>query len=338
MNILITGAGGFLGRRLAASLLRQGAHELSLHFRQHVDEQQLAGLRAEFPECVVQGVTGNLLDPAAMAGLFAHRPHCLVHAAAGMRGAVADMFANSVIATRNLLDAAVQHGVRRVMLVSSFAVYESSRVPVGGVLDESVPLESVGLAKGNYGYAKTQQEHLFWRYQASHGFEGVVVRPGVIYGPGGGAISPRVGLQAFGLFFRLGGRGLLPLTYVDNCADAIACATLSGQPGQAYSVVDDDLPSCAEFLRQYRAHVKPVKVVPVPRWAFRLGSRFLVYYHKQSKGQMPAPFTPYVVDSMYRPLRYSNTALKHIGWQPAVRTAEGLQRHWAALAASKTKS
>jgi nucleoside-diphosphate-sugar epimerase len=314
MNILITGAGGFLGRRLAKSLLRQDVQS---------------------PGCVVHGVTGNLLDAEAMPGLFAHAPDCLVHAAAGMRGAAADMFANSVIATRNLLDAAARHGIKRVLLVSSFAVYESSRVPVGGVLDEAVPLESVGLAKGNYGYAKTQQEHLFWRYQAQCGFEGVVVRPGVIYGPGGGAISPRVGLQAFGLFFRLGGKGLLPLTYVDNCADAIACATLSGKPGQGYSVVDDELPSCAEFLRQYRAHVKRVPVVPVPRWVFRLGSRFLVYYNKQSKGQMPAPFTPYVVDSMYRPLRYSNALLKQIGWQPAVSTAQGLQRHWGALTAVK---
>jgi hypothetical protein len=54
-----------------------------------------------------------------------------------------------------------------------------------------------------------------------------------------------------------------------------------------------------------------------------------VWYHKRSKGQLPAIFTPYVVDSMYRPLRYSNAALKAIGWTQGVPTAEGMTRAFA---------
>ena len=58
-------------------------------------------------------------------------------------------------------------------------------------------------------------------------------------------------------------------------------------------------------------------------------SRMLVWYHRRSKGQLPALFTPYVVASMYKPLRYSNQALRGIGWAPRVPTSEGLKRAFA---------
>ena len=69
-----------------------------------------------------------------------------------------------------------------------------------------------------------------------------------------------------------------------------------------------------------------MRCIPIPFWAFRLGSKVLVWYNKRSKGQLPAVFTPYVVDSMYRPLRYSNAALKAIGWTQRISTASALEQ------------
>jgi nucleoside-diphosphate-sugar epimerase len=250
---------------------------------------------------------------------------CIVHAAAGMRGAAADMFANTVVATRNLLDAATAQNVRRIVLISSFSVYHAETLAPQALLDESTPLEAVGAERGAYGYAKTRQEHLFRDYQKRFGFESVVLRPGVIYGPGGGALSSRVGIKAMGFFFSLGGSSLLPLTYVDNCADAVAQAALKATPGSAFNVVDEDLPTCNAYLKAYQRGVQKMRCLPVPRWAFLWGAKLLVNYHRKSKGQLPAVFTPYVVNSMYRPLRYTNAALKAIGWKQRVSTAEGLQ-------------
>ncbi len=330
MNVLVTGAGGFLGQRIARSLLAQGVTDLALHYRQPPGESALAPLRAEFPAARIEARAANLLARGSLDALV-DGIDVLIHAAAGMRGAAADMFANSVIGTRNLLDAAAAQRVRRIVLISSFAVYRTEQLPNGALLDESTPLEDIGVAKGAYGYAKTRQEQLFDEYRERFGFESVVLRPGVIYGPGGGAMSPRVGLKAMGVFFGLGGRVLLPLTYVDNCADAVATAALNAPPGSAFSVVDDELPTCADYLRRYRREVQPMRHLPVPHWAFMLGARWLQKYHRASKGQLPAVFTPYVVRSMYRPLRYSNAALKSIGWAPRVSTADGLQRAFAHL-------
>jgi nucleoside-diphosphate-sugar epimerase len=159
-----------------------------------------------------------------------------------------------------------------------------------------------------------------------HGFETVILRPGVIYGPGGSAFSSRVGIKAMGLFFSLGGDATLPLTYVDNCADAVVQAALRAPTGSVFNVVDDDLPSCRQYLQAYKKMVRPLRTVPVPYWAFLLGSRFLERYHRSSNGQLPAVFTPYVVRSMYRPLKYSNAPLLAIGWRQVVPTAAGMER------------
>lgn len=336
MTVLVTGAGGFLGRQIARSLLGQGADHVVLHGRHLPPAGLLERLQAEFPHARVEWRAANLLGRGRL-GPLVQGIDCLIHAAAGMRGAPADIFANSVVGTRNLLEAAGEAGVRRVALVSSFSVYKTVDLPVGGMLDERVAIEESGTHKGAYGFAKTFQERLFRQLQQTHGFESVIVRPGVIYGPGGSGLSPRVGIQFMGWFFSLGRGALLPLTYVDNCADAVALAACKAPDGAVYNVVDDDLPRCEDYLRAYRRHVRPVRVLPVPRPVFQLGAKWLERYHRASKGQLPAVFTPYVVRSMYRPLRYSNEALKQLGWMPRVPTAEGMRRtfDWMREAASR---
>lgn len=331
MKVLLTGAGGFLGRRVADSLLAAGIGDLRLHFRGPVHGDLLEGLARRHPAARIEAVAANLLYARDLPALVAGAD-CIVHAAAGMRGSAADMFANTVVGTRNLLDAAAAAGVRRIVMVGSFSAYRTVGLPRGAVHDESVPIEEVGIEKGAYAHAKTRQEHLLAEYRDRFGFETVVLRPGVIYGPGGGAFSSRVGIRAMGVFFSLGRGAELPLTFVENCADAVAQATLHGVDGRAYNVVDDELPSCSQYLRSYQARVGRLRVLPVPYWLFLFGSRCLVRYNRVSKGQLPAVFSPYVVRSMYRPFRHSNAALKALGWRQRVPTRAGMERTFEALA------
>lgn len=334
MNVLVTGAGGFLGQRIAGSLLRQGAHGVRLHGRHATPAAaaQAAALQAAHPQAQVDSVFANLAGTRDLAPLVAGID-CVVHAAAGLRGAPADLFANTVVGTRNLLQAAGCAGVRRVVLVSSFAVYRSELLPRGSLLDESAPIEPVGAAKGAYAHAKVRQEQLHDEARRRFGFESVVLRPGVVFGPGGGALSPRVGIQALGLFFALGGRALLPLTQVDNCADAVALAALRAASGSVFNVVDDHLPTCRHYLARYRREVRPLRTLHVPYPLLLAGAAALQRYHRRSLGQLPAVFTPCVVRAMHRPLRYGNAALKQLGWQPSIGMDEALAAafaHWRA--------
>jgi nucleoside-diphosphate-sugar epimerase len=323
MTILVTGAGGFLGPRIVESLLNAGVTELRLQYRQPPSATHLDSLRRKFPAARIEAVVVNLLARKSLGDLVSGI-QCIVHAAAGTKGAVADMFLNTVVATRNLLDAAVAQRVQRIVLISSFSVYRTEGLSRHAVLSETVPVEEVGIEKGAYAYAKTRQEHLVREYQQRHAFDAVILRPGVIYGPGAGPFSPRVGIAALGWFFNLGGSARLPLTYVENCADAIAHAALHAPANDVFNIVDHDLPACGEYLRRYRREVRKIRAIRVPYWLFMLGSRWLASYNRRSQGQLPGVFTPYIVRSMYRPLQYSNAALEALGWRQRVSTRDAL--------------
>lgn len=332
MKILLTGAGGFLGKQITRSLLMAGQNDLRLHFRNRAPAGLIESLQQEFPQAKLETAGANLIARGSFDAML-EGVDCVIHAAAGMKGAAADMFANTVMGSRNVFEACGRVGTKRIVLISSFAVYKTDAMKPGDTLGEHTPIEPVGVDKGPYGYAKTRQEHMFLDYAKQHGFETVILRPGVIYGPGGGALSPRVGLKAMGLFASLGNGALLPLTYVENCADAVARAAVHAPSGSAFAVVDDQIPTCRQYLDGYLKNVQKMRVVTLPFGAFLWVSGKLVAYNRKSKGQMPAVFTPYVVKSMYTPIRYSNDGLKKIGWTQRVPTPEGLSRTYAWLKA-----
>ena len=326
MSVLVTGAGGFLGGALVERLLVRGEKDVRCFMRTQTNRSALEALAQKHPGARVQFITGNLMSPSdietALKGV-----DTVYHLAAGMSGAPADLFLNTVVASKNLLEAAKDLKSLRIVLVSSFGVYGVADLPRGSVLDERTALEPHPEKRDPYSYAKLRQELLFREYQSRYGFELVVLRPGVVYGPGGGAFSARVGLALGPLFLHLGGGNKIPLTFVENCADAIVVAGQSPKAaGEAFNVHDDDLPTSRQYLKAYKRDVRPVRSLRIPYWLMQLISRAVARYHVYSRGQMPAVFTPYKTATLWKGTRFSNEKLKAIGWQPLVPTQEGLRR------------
>src|SRR5262249_48623260 len=148
----------------------------------------------------------------------------IYHLAAGMgEKSFPGAFMNTVLTTRNLLDAVLTHGcLKRFVSVSSFSVYTNRNKSRDGVLDESCSIEGQPVIRGDaYCFAKVKQDALVIEYGRKHAIPYVLVRPGAVYGPGTTDITGRVGSGAFGIFLHLGGSNVIPFTYVDNCADAI---------------------------------------------------------------------------------------------------------------------
>jgi len=330
--ILITGATGVIGRRLVRTLLDLGFRNLRCFTR----GSQVARLNAMEDMAGEKGrvvtITGNLqsLDDC----LNATRGVAVIFHLAAARGekSFADAFMNSVVTTRNLLEATVRHKcLRRFLNVSSFVVYASPRDPRGAVLNETCAIEMHPELRGEaYCFAKVRQDEIVTEYGQQFGIPYVIVRPGYVYGPGNKGISGRIGIDTFGIFLHLGGSNTVPLTFVDNCAEAIALAGLKrGIDGQVFNVVDDDLPSSRNFLRLYKHNVRSFKSLYVPHAL----SFFLCYlwekYSTWSGGQLPPTFNRRKWHAYWKKTCYSNEKLKRlVGWEPRVPTLEGFRRYF----------
>ncbi|HXV13461.1 MAG TPA: NAD(P)-dependent oxidoreductase [Candidatus Krumholzibacteria bacterium] len=335
MKRLVTGAGGFLGQAVVERLLALPNADLRCVVRSAAQAERLREKAAAHPGARLEVVTGNLLSRADVARAV-DGIDVLYHLAASLKGSPADIFMNTVVASNNVLDALAGRPVT-IVVVSSMGVYGTANLARGAVVDETTPLEPHPERRDVYSHAKWRQEKLFRDRCAHAGHRLIVIRPGVIYGPGGPPMSARVGLNLFGLFLHLGGGNRIPLTHVENCADAIV--TVSENPdavGHAFNVVDDDLPTSRAYLRRYRREVTRVRSVRIPYAGMLCVSRGVEWYHRHSRGQLPAVFTRYKTATLWKGTRFDNTKLKCIGWTPRVGTREGLTKSFAYLrAASK---
>lgn len=263
----------------------------------------------------------------------------IYHLAAGTgEKSYPDAYMNSVVATRNLLEASLKHGrLRRFVLVSSFSVYTNCDRSQG-LLTESCAIEEHPHLRGEaYCFGKVKQEQIVSEYGKSRGIPYVVVRPGSVYGEGRPAIPGRIGIGTFGLFLHLGGSNPIPFTYVENCADAIVLAGLvHGVDGESFNVVDDDLPSSGGFLRLYKKNVKRFRSLYLPHAVSYSLCYLWEKYSEYSKEQLPPAFNRKRWHAYWKKTRYSNEKLKkRLGWAPKVATADGLQRYFQSAASGE---
>jgi len=329
--VLVTGATGFVGAPLVAHLLDRGFRRVRCLVRstsrrtrlnEVIDRRDAAGR--------VEIVIGNLLSRGDCS-MLAKDIAVIYHLAAGTgTKAFSDAFLNSVVTTRNLLDAALeQKCLRRFVNVSSFSVYTNRHKPRRRLLDESCPIEDHPESRAEaYCFGKVKQDELVAEYAQKHGLPFVTLRPGTVYGPGKKAIPGRVGIDSFGVFLHMGGPTSLPLTYVENCADAIVMAGLKpGIDGQVFNIVDDDLPSSRRFLRLYKRNVKRFKSLYMPHALSYVFCTLWEKYSSWSRGQLPPVFTRREWAATWKTTRYSNRKIKElVGWSPTVPTPEGLRR------------
>ncbi len=164
-KILITGGAGFLGINLARYLLERGYAVRSFD-----------KVRFDYPEAeLVEVVTGDIRDMAPLLEATTGMDYVVHTAAALPLYPEADILSTDVGGTRNVLEAAYRAGVKRVVHISSTAVYG---IPDHHPLKENDRLDGVG----PYGVAKIEAEAACLAYRA-RGMVVPILRPKSFVGP-----------------------------------------------------------------------------------------------------------------------------------------------------------
>lgn len=174
MRILITGASGFVGAAVLRKLIERG-HEMRVLIRAGSSRVNLEGLRVEI-------VVGDLRDRPSLEQAVG-TCEALYHVAADYRLWAQDpqeLYHTNVTGTRNIVLAAAEAGVRRIVYTSSVATLGLH--PDGAPADEETPV-SLDHMIGHYKRSKFLAEQEITRLVSEQGLPVVIVNPSTPIGP-----------------------------------------------------------------------------------------------------------------------------------------------------------
>jgi nucleoside-diphosphate-sugar epimerase len=305
-RILVTGAGGFIGRQLCGELLRRGL-------------QVRAAVRApcRLPEGAEQAIVGAIDGAtdwnAALGGI-----DTIIHLAAKMdaeKDQAADPLAEflkvNLLGTANLARQAALAGTRRLVYVSSIKVNgEQTR---GG---QSYSERDVPAPQDPYGISKWQAEQALQQLSRMAGLEVVIVRPPLVYGPGvkGNFLSLLAATDKGVPLPLSGAHNLRSMVYAGNLVDAlIACASHPAAAGQTYLVSDGEDVSTARLVEDI-AHAlgRNSRSFYVPPGLLRAAARLLGRTEQ--------------ADRLFGSLQVSDQKIRsELGWKPPYSMEQGLR-------------
>ncbi|MBI4278634.1 MAG: GDP-mannose 4,6-dehydratase [Armatimonadetes bacterium] len=179
-GVLVTGATGFIGGHLVERLVREGARVRA--FVRYNSQRTADGLDPLAPDVRgdVEVVRGTILEPEAVAAAC-RGAECVFHLAAVVPIPYSyhrprEVLETNAVGTLNVLNAARQHGVARVVVTSTSEVYGTARyVPI----DEQHPLQ----AQSPYAASKIASDKLAESYHLSYDLPVAIIRPFNTYGP-----------------------------------------------------------------------------------------------------------------------------------------------------------
>jgi nucleoside-diphosphate-sugar epimerase len=263
-KVLVTGAGGFIGGRVTEALFQLDRFEVVAGLRRWSTAVRIGRYPIDPIQC-------DLLDPdqlrRAVEGIDR-----IVHCAAGNRRV-------TVEGTRNLLAAAKEAGVRRVVHLSTIDVYGRAE----GIVTEETPYERTGR---EYGDSKIEAEEVC-RAFAGEGLEVVILRPTIVYGPFSDSwtiqFAERLAQGAW-LLPKEACQGTCNLVYVDDLVRAIVLALeASGVSGSAFNVNGPERPTWQAYVEALNGALGLPELAPPPPDSARRKTRFVEPVRKAVK-------------------------------------------------------
>jgi nucleoside-diphosphate-sugar epimerase len=311
-----SGPAGLLGLRLAADLAERGRRAAVL-----------GGPARDLPPGI-ELVPGDVADLRSLRGATAGR-EAVLHTAGLLAdwGDEEEFLRVNVEGTRRVLAACREGGVRRLVHLSSLTVLGFPRD--GAAVDETAPVAA--RTPDAYTRSRIAAEELVRQAHGRDGLETVVVRSGLIWGPGERTVLPRMLrlLREGRMILVDGGCNLVALSHVANLAAGMLQALEAPQAaGEVFHLTDGEEVSFREVVEALAAAAglpPPRRSLPFPVvWSLA----FLAEAAARIPGRPgPPPLTRYGVRMAASHGRYRiDKARRMLGYRPLVGLREGMAR------------
>lgn len=334
MTALVIGANGYLGSHVTRRLVEDG-HDVRVMVREGAKTIGIDDLD-------VTRFVGDVFDDdvlrAAMNGVD-DVYYCVVDTRGWLRDP-APLFRTNVEGTRNVLDVAVDAGLRRFVFTSSYATVARKRGRVATEDDVIADVNDKRLTA--YVRSRVQAENLVLRYARERALPAVAMCVSTTYGAGDWGRTPHGAIiagAAFGkLPFVMGGISLEAVG-VDDAARALVLAAEKGRVGERY-LISEKMISNADVVRI----AAEAAGVPAPSKSIPLPVSYAMAALGSAKGRITGTDQRLSINSL-RLMRAEapvdcSKARRELGWQPrpveeSIREAATF---WVGLREAKRKS
>ena len=319
-KILVTGATGFLGKRLIEILALKGYSVRALS-RKLSNIEKLKKLNVEI-------VFGDVASIESLKPAFEDIDY-IIHAAADTVGTAEDGQISTIQGTKNIVNLCEQFKIKKLVYISSCNVYGVADYRTGQIVTEESTLERFPIKRGSYTYSKLKAEEIVREAMEKRIVPIVCLRPGTICGPGGEIFTPMMGF-AFGhkAFIIIGpSKFILPLVYIDNLVEAILAAINNeAGAGGIFNLVDTDKLTKKDYVELLLKRLYPdAYYIYIP-----YGVLYLIVFIQEVMFKILKrnPFlTRYRLKSSQKNIIYDASRVKNeLHWNPLISGKEGLRR------------
>lgn len=330
---VVTGGGGFVGRHLVDALRARGDEVTVIEFSGEAHRSDVTWVPGDVRDAEVVGAACEGADTVFHNASIVHTRRNRQH----------DVWSVNLDGTRVVLKACQDHGVPRLVYVSSAsAVYEGRDIRDG---DEGLPYSRVSQAP--YADSKIAAEKLVLAANGEAGVSTCAIRPHVVFGPGDTRFLPAILERARKgrLKFAVGSpKKLSDFTYVDNLTDALLAASERLAPdspvaGQAYFVTNGEPMPFFGFVEKVIERLDLPKIkgrVPYAvAWTVAAIAEGVDTLRGGTLGRETG-LSRFAVRYMCTDHYFSiEKARRDLGYEPKVSLAEGIERTCAAIEAAE---
>jgi nucleoside-diphosphate-sugar epimerase len=308
LNILVTGSTGFLGFAIAKHLKRK-KYDVHAMVRETSNTKHL--INEGIPT-----VTGDVNDKQSLINAFKGRD-AIIHCAGFVTdwGKKENFIKVNYYGTKNVLEACVEAGVRRLIHTSTVDIFGHKH---GSRIKEDSPF---GKRPGWYGKTKIMAEKLVREYIQENKLDISIIYPPWVYGEGDITFVPEI-VEAIKdgsmMFFRSKGNHTIEISYIEHLTEAVELILNSKEAiGEGYIIADEPKMTFREFVNSIAKRIGGKEVnftLPYPLAYF--ASLMMEGFYKLIGSKKRPLLTRHSMTLLGNDIVYDTTKLRELGFQP----------------------